>query len=228
MIKRKLLFGIWALLMGGMAMTSCTKNDKSTIVLIGTEYYIDDILSVIPDSLQTKFISEFGSIPEGPVPPRLDFDPADSTKKVASFVMHPKQRVASNLPDSDWPLQITEPDVCLRFSKQHNGIVEMDLNEATETVTDTVFVQGNGKNFVVYFIENKAYEIEISNNTYHVSMKRGVVMKGQVTNDGLKDFRYATIVMHTEDDSNGLIEQYPNGSYFIYKDGNGLAERYDW
>ena len=70
MKKNRIILGLWLLLAGGIAMTSCTKNDTSTIVLIGTEYYIDDILSVIPDTLQSKFFAAFGSIPEGPVPPK--------------------------------------------------------------------------------------------------------------------------------------------------------------
>ena len=215
-MKKKIIYGLWLLLAGGLALTSCTKNDESTIVLIGTEYYIDDIVSVIPDSLQSKFFAAFGSIPEGPVPPKIE----------GSFVMSPKQRVASNV--EGWPIQTVEPNVYLCFSKQHNGIVAMDLNEATETLTDTVFVCGSGNAFAVYFIENKAYEMEVNNHSYHVKMKRGVVMKGQVVDDGLSNFRYATIVLETEDDSGGLIEQYAKGSYFIYKDGDGKAARQDW
>lgn len=201
---------------GGLLMASCTKNDENTVILIGTEYYIDDILSVIPDSLQTRFLAEFGNIPSGPVPPKID----------GSYVVNPKNRVASNV--AGWPLQAVEPDMYLRFNAQHNGIVTLDLNEATENVTDTVFIQGNGSNFAVYFIENKAYDISVESATYHVKMKRGVIMIGQVTSDGLSGFRYATIIMRTEDNSNGLIGQYPNGSYFIYKDGNGNAARHDW
>ena len=87
---------------------------------------------------------------------------------------------------------------------------------------------GNGNAFAVYFIENKAYEMEIDGHTYHVSVKRGIVMKGKVMDAGLSDFRYATILMKSEDDSHGLISQYPNGSYFIYKDGDGLAKNEDW
>ena len=215
-MKKKIIFGLWLLLAGGLVLTSCTKNDESTIVLIGTEYYIDDIVSVIPDSLQSKFFAAFGSIPEGPVPPKVE----------GSFVMSPKQRVASNV--ESWPMQTVEPNVYMRFSGQHNGIVAMDLNEATETFTDTVFVCGSGNAFAVYFIENKAYEMEIDGHTYHVSVKRGIVMKGKVTDAGLSDFRYATILMKSEDDSHGLISQYPNGSYFIYKDGDGLAKNEDW
>ena len=215
-MKKKIVFGLWLLLAGGLVLTSCTKNDESTIVLIGTEYYIDDIVSVIPDSLQSKFFAAFGSIPDGPVPPKIE----------GSYVMSPKQRVASNV--ESWPMQTVEPNVYMRFSGQHNGIVAMDLNEATETFTDTVFVCGSGNAFAVYFIENKAYEMEVNNHAYHVKMKRGVVMKGQVADDGLLNFRYATIVLDTEDDSGGLIEQYAKGSYFIYKDGDGKAARQDW
>ena len=54
------------------------------------------------------------------------------------------------------------------------------------------------------------------------------IMKGKMAADGIADFRYATIIMETSDNSHGLIEQYPNGSYFIYKDGDGKAEDFDW
>jgi len=216
MKTNRFILSLWLLVAGGMALTSCTKNDTTTISLIGTEYYIDDILSVIPDSLETKFLSDFGSIPDGPVPPKIE----------GSYMMNPKQRVSSNV--QEWPLQAVEPNVYLRFSKQHNGIVTMDLNEATETKTDTVFVCGNGSAFTVYFIENKAYDVQVDNHTYHVRMKRGIVMKGAVSDRGLSNFRYATIIMETEDDSGGLIGQYENGSYFIYKDGDGTAENQEW
>lgn len=209
MIRKKL--AIWALGLvaaGSLMMASCTKNDDNTIVVIGTEYYIDDILSAVPDSLQTQFFADFGSVPTGAIPPKIE----------GSYVMDPKQRVSSNL--DGWPANTIEPNVYLRFAKQHNGIVNMDLNETTETVTDTVFICGNGNNFAVYFVEDKDYEIGW--------MKRGVIMKGKMTADGLADFRYATIVMETEDHSGGQFGLYPVGSYFIYKDGNGLAENLDW
>lgn len=206
------------LVLGGLALSSCTKNDDNTIALIGTEYYIDDILSVIPSSVQPRFFADFGRIPEGPVPPKVE----------GSFVLSPKQMVSSSFPETGWPLQAIEPNVYMRFSNQHNGIVKMDLNETTETVTDTVFVCGNGNAFAVYFIENKEYEMPINGHVYHARVKRGIVMKGQVTNEGLSDFRYATVIMESEDDSHGLIGLYDSGSYFIYKDGDGIAKREEW
>ena len=58
-----------------------------------------------------------------------------------------------------------------------------------------------------------------------VSMKRGIIMKGRVTDEGLADFRYATIVKETDDELDMLPQP---GSYYIYKDGDGTASSYDW
>lgn len=209
MTRRKFtIIGFGFIVLVCFAMPSCTKNDDTTIVPIGTEYYIDDILSVIPDTLQTEFFAAFGDVPSGAIPPKIE----------GSYVVDPKQRVGSNM--AGWPVNTIEPNVYLRFAKQHNGIVAMDFNETTETVTDTVFVCGSGNSFAVYYIETKDYDLGW--------MKRGVLMKGKMTADGLSDFRYATVVMATEDHSGGQFGLYPNGTYFIYKDGDGLASNLDW
>ena len=195
----------------GLAWTSCTKNDDNTIALIGTEYYIDDILSVVSDS---AFWRDFGSINRGAVPPDVQ----------GAYVISPKKREASNLPE--WPLQVVEPDAFMRFSKQHNGIMVMELNDATEQKTDTVFVMGKDDDFTIYFVENKSYEIPLNGQNYHVNQKRGVVMCGKVVADGLSNFRMATLVLEVESDAQDLAPI--PGSYFIYKDGDGLARKEDW
>ena len=205
-----------AFVLFGMLFASCTKNDDSTIVLIGEERYIDDILTVIPDTLKPTFDAIFGNIPEGPVPPKIE----------GSYVVDPKQRVNTNV--DYWPLSVIEPNVYLKFSEQHNGVVTMDLNEATEQLTDTVFVQGSHRDFAVYFVENKAYDVPFNGQSFHVRVKRGVIMKGTVTSNGFSNFKIASIIMEAEDDSNGILSQYAPGSYFLYKDGDGLAEYLEW
>ena len=215
-IRKNFVLSICLMVLGGLLLPSCIKNDDAnneTIVLIGPENYIDDILSVIPDTLQLRFFADFGEIPQGPVPPKID----------GSYVVSPKQRVSSN--DSIWPIFI-EDNMYLRFSKQHNGIVTLDLNEAMENVTDTVFVQGNGNKFVVYFIEDLSYDMELDQQMHHINLRRGVIMKGQVTNIGLADFRYATIILDV--DCDGSIVPFEKGMYYIYKDGDGIAENFDW
>lgn len=215
-MKRITKIGTLALIFFGMVFASCTKNDENTIVLIGEERYIDDILTVIPDTLKPMFDAVFGTIPQGPVPPKIE----------GSYVVDPKQRVASNV--DIWHLTVIEPNVYLRFSDQHNGVVAMDLNEATEQLTDTVFVTGRNQDFTIYFVEDKAYDIPFNGQSFHVKVKRGVIMKGTMNNNGMANFGIASIIMEAEDDSGGLLGQYAPGSFFIYRDGNGLAEYLDW
>lgn len=215
-MKRITKIGTLALIFFGMVFASCTKNDENTIVLIGEERYIDDILTVIPDTLKPMFDVVFGSIPQGPVPPKIE----------GSFVVDPKQRVSSNV--SVWPLTVIEPNLYLRFSDQHNGVVAMDLNEATEQLTDTVFVMGHNKDFTIYFVEDKSYDVPFNEQSFHVRVKRGVIMKGTMNDYGMANFSIASIIMEAEDDSGGLLGQYAPGSFFVYRDGNGLAEYLDW
>ena len=205
---------------GCMILTSCTENDDNTIVPIGAEYYIDDILSVIPDTLRNDFFADFGNIPEGPIPPNI----------VGCYVMGPTERVASNV--EGWPLvlPIPEDNVVFRFSEQHNELVKMELREAEneEVFTDTVYVCGNGDAFTVYCIEEKSITPELSGVTYHAKITRGIVMKGRMASDGIADFRYATVILDSEDDYNGAMASLEKGTYYIYKDGNGKAENCDW
>jgi hypothetical protein len=208
MSNKRLLFGLLLLVIGGWTLSSCTKNDDTTIVAIGTEYYIDDILSVIPDSLQADFMAKFGDIPEGAMPPKIE----------GGYKIDPKVRIGSNL--EGWPL-LTEPHpVLLKLKRQHNGVAAINLFEEEENVTDTVFVCGRGTNFAIYFIEEKDYEL--------AWLRRGVIIKGQKTEQGIADLRMAQIVLETEDHTNGQHIPSPVGTYYLYKDGDGLAENYDW
>ena len=213
--KRRIRLVVLVLL-GAFLLSSCTKNDDTTIVLIGEELYIDDILTVIPDTLKPVFDGVFGSIPEGPVPPKIE----------GSYVVDPKQRVSTNV--EGWPLTVIEPNIYLKFSEQHNGVVTMDLNEATEQLTDTVFVMGHNEEFTVYFVEDKSYDVPFGEQSFHVRVKRGIIMKGTTSSNGLSNFKIASIIMEAEDNSQGVLGQYSPGSFFIYRDGNGLAESFEW
>lgn len=207
-MKNRVLLGFCLLVAVCVSLTSCTKNDTNTIVLIGTEYYIDDINSMVPDTLQAQFFANFGTITSGAIPPKIE----------GSYRINPRQRIANNI---GLPVPANELPAYLRFSDQHNGVVTIDFNDATETFTDTVFVQGKGQDFVVYFVEKK----KIEDFSVPAMMKRAVLMKGRVTDAGLADFRYATIVLEKEDDLDQLAAL---GSYFIYKDSDGNAERFEW
>lgn len=196
-----------------MLFAHCTKNDETTIIPVGIESYVNDILSVIPDSTMAHFNATFGAISEGYVPTNIE----------GLYAINPKQRVASNV--ADWPLAIFEPDATIQFFSQHNGVVGMELYEASGQVTDTMYVIGNGADFTAYVIENKSYDMDYANSSYHVNMKRGIVIKGRMTAEGIRNLYLAIVIMEVDDDSDGSVPQFEPCSYFIYKDGDGLASR---
>lgn len=211
-MKRKItVFCYLFLVTMGIMLSSCTKeNNGKTIALIGTEdyigknYTIEDILSVIPDSDTLQFAANFGVIPKGAIPDSIN----------GKYVMNPKSRVYSNS-IYDWPIFAEPSDVALKFSNQHNGIVTLELTDDGEQVTDTVFVMGNGNAFTVYFIEDKPI--------LQARIKRGIIMSGKLKKEGIENLMYASIIMEATGSSYG--EPLVPGTYYIYKDGNGLAER---
>lgn len=190
-----------------MVLFACTKNDDSTIILLGTESYVEQITDAIPDSLRNVFEQQFGAIPRGYVPPNIE----------GSFVVAPKQRCYSNV--TNWPLSVIEPNMYLTFSNQHNSVAEIMLAETNETITDTVYVIGHDNEFTVYYQENKV--IDLVENQAEV--KRGILIKGKMTEQGIQDFYFANIIMDVKGDTYGVLAK--KGQFFIYKDGDGLAKK---
>ena len=185
----------------------CTKNDNTTLILLGTEYYIEDILNAIPDTLQGTFEQRFGEIPQGYKPPKVEGD----------FVVAPKQRCYSNV--ATWPLNVVEPNMSLHFTNQHNRVVEIHLTEAMDMFTDTVYITGYDNFFTVYYQEYKSIVIDGTD----AMIKRGVIIKGEMCDDGMKDLYFANIIM----DVTGVVSDdlVKPGQFFIYRDGDSLARK---
>lgn len=213
-IIKKISGLFFAISLSALLITSCTKNEDSTIVLIGEEQYIDEILDVIPDSLVSTFNS-YVKIHRGYFPPNIQ----------GEYIFSPKKRVYTNA-TTPWPLEVVERDVFLRFSDQHNRVSTFLHREQNNTETDTVYVIGHDTYFTVYYQENKLLDYGM----YEVKIKRGIIYSGRLMNDGIRNLFYASIIMDVEDESNntGPYETQPVGTFFIYKDGNGVAETYDW
>ena len=188
---------------------SCTKNDESTIILLGPETYVESIVEAIPDTLRKVFEEQFGEIPQGYVPPNVE----------GRFVVAPKQRCYSNVPN--WPLGVLEPNMSLSLTNQHNSVVELNLAAATETFSDTVFIVGHENLFTVYYQENK--EMDFNGNA--VVLKRGIIIKGEMCDEGIRDFYFANIVMDVSGE--GAEDLVKPGQFFIYKDGDNLARKED-
>ena len=178
---------------------------------LGYENYIPPIEAVIPQEFLKVYIDSIGEIHRGYIPPNVE----------GSFVINPKQRVLSNNLIS-WPLDVIEPDMTISISNQHNGvIVNFVCSEATTTPTDSVYIMGHDDSFTIYFREIK----EFVDEGYTTRITRCMILTGEVYEEGIRNLRYADMIIDVYDDSNGLIVQYPTGQYFIYKDGDELSNR---
>lgn len=205
-----------ATLMSAMLMTNCTKNDDTTIVLLGQEQYIEDILNVIPDTLQHVFGSGI-NINQGYLPPNIE----------GEFIFSPKTRVMTSVETEYWPLNIVEPDVKIKFIDQHNRVATFIHFEENETRTDTVYVIGHDSKFTVYYQENKILDY----GWYEIKYKRGIIYSGIMKEDGIRALTYASVIMEVEDELAGYgyhEEAWPVGTFFIYKDGDGVSQKEEW
>lgn len=214
-IYSKIASFVIAISISAMLISSCTKNDESTIVLLGEEQYIDEMLDVIPDSLIDAFLTTC-NIYKGYFPPNIQ----------GEFLFSKKQRVLTSIDVAHWPLNVIEPDVCLKFSDQHNRVATFVHREQVNTETDTVYVIGRESYFTVYY---KEY-IVLDYIQYDVKITRGIIYSGRLMEDGIRNLHYASIIMDVVDESNGHgnHETQPVGTFFIYKDKDGLSEYYDW
>lgn len=194
-----------------LLLLSCTKNDDTTVILLGEEAYIEKITDVIPDTLQHVFEEYFGTIPSGYIPPNVE----------GEYIISPKQRIFSNVPEDNWPLDIIEPDINITMSRQHNRECILQLKEATETLTDTVYITGYDNLFTVYYTEEKT--LQHSGYEHHIT--RNVIFKGEMTDYGIKNLKIASIIVNADDNSHGNIIQYKRGDFFLYEDGDNLSEK---
>ena len=189
----------------------CTKNSETTVVFLGEESYVEEITNVIPDSLLNLFETYFGTIHSGYIPPNVE----------GEYLITPKQRVFSNIPESQWPLDIVEPNVKITLSKQHNRECIIQLDEATSTLTDTVYITGRDNFFTIYYTEEKI----LQHSGYEHCVIRDIIIKGEMTEYGIDNLNIASIIANVKDNSNGDIFQYKRGDFFIYKDGDRFSEK---
>lgn len=195
-----------------LLLTSCTKNDDTTIVLLGEESYVQSveaILDYLPLDIQDSITSLLGEIPQGPVPPNIE----------GSFLIDPKTRCCSSLPKDYWPLNIEERDMSIRIFDQHNGIATLELYEASELTTERVNVHGNGNKFSISYIEEKP----VSLDGVTTIIRRGIIIMGEISDEGIHDLHFLNVIIDVQEQrSNGWTSP---GQVYVYRDGNNLAQR---
>lgn len=194
-----------------VVITGCSKNtqERYTIVLLGPEPYVVPLSEYLSEDIADDFKNNYGDMPTGYIPPDIE----------GQYLISPKTFCYSNFINlSD------DQDMHLRVTNQHNRIATVELDDRGIVKTDTAFIMGNAQYFTMYFVETR--EMDFYSNVSQV--ERCVIVSGEKTDLGIKDLKFGTIILKTSQGSNPYIGNFNVGSYFIYKDGNNLAENCDW
>lgn len=205
---RKLL-SVICLLGLAFGLSGCLKESLSndTIILLGEEYYIKPLDEMIPDSLKTVFPNQLGVLHEGLIPPNIE----------GAYRIGKIELCHTNYID----LMNTD-DMYLRVYEQHNRMAKVEFFDNKKSVTNEAYVMGNGKNFSLYMVESRRLPMPLQRYRF----TRLVVFTGQIVNEGIKNLRLGFIYLTTTGDD--LENFWTPGTYYIYKDKDGLSEICDW
>lgn len=179
----------------------------------------DRIEQVVPDDIRDK-MDPFIPIYEGNNPPAVE----------GVFLIDPAEIVYDTTNNYNAGDQGFTP-IYLKFSNQsitQNTIdyEEKDVNSAGKIVSESsgpgAFISGEGDNFSVFFSTSGVSH----RDTYDISYKTSLVISGTKTSSGIKDIRYAFVMVDKKNDKEHDIMDV--GEFRVFKDGDGLATTASW
>lgn len=194
----------------------------------GTNKYYSDykdftfqgrIEQVVPDSIRDR-MDPYIPIYEGNNPPAVE----------GVFLIDPAEIVYDTTNNYNAGDQGFTP-IYLKFSNQsitQNTIdyEEKDVNNAGKIVSESsgpgAFISGEGDNFSVFFSTSGVNH----RDTYDISYKTSLVISGTKTSSGIKDIRYAFVMVDKKNDKEHDIMNV--GEFRVFKDGDGLATTASW
>ncbi|MBR2205172.1 MAG: hypothetical protein IJ898_02290 [Prevotella sp.] len=95
-------------------------------------------------------------------------------------------------------------------------------NMMSESEGKGAFISGEGNNFSVYFNTTGVTHLE----NYDVNTTDALVISGTKTSDGIRDLRYAFVIVKKSDDPENRIMNV--GDFRVFKDGDNWAEATRW
>ena len=84
------------------------------------------------------------------------------------------------------------------------------------------FISGDGDKFSVFFSTSGTTHQE----AYDITFRRSLVISGTKTDSGIKDVRYAFVLVEKGSDPKQYIIN--NGDFRVFKDSDGLAKTASW
>jgi len=166
--------------------------------------------AVVPDDIRDKFEDKM-PLYSGTTPPDI----------IGQYLTNSQILAGSSL-SSDVIGSDNWADMYIAFIDGLNGKLSYREKQGTgsEGESDDVVVEvvGNSNNFTAYFIKTGVSK--------GISNKNSTVISGTLTNSGISGFHYAFIMLEKgSDPTNELV---PVNTYRIFKENDGLAEKYNW
>ena len=119
----------------------------------------------------------------------------------------------------------------LRFSNQNTAKNTLDfegreVNTNGKIISESkgpgAFISGEGNNFTVFFKTSGVTYRE----THDVTTKTSLVISGTKTSSGIKDIRYAFVMVEKQNDLDHELMDV--GEFRVFKDTDGLAKTASW
>ena len=192
-----------------LVMPSCLKEGNETR-LVNDPQDIPFITEYLPEDLLNLFGEE--NVYFGDQPPVVDME-FKSMHEYAATNLQP--------PFSPQPGQLSPITHYHKINQQYHQIAEyvsMTSEEVYCKQISPVYLTGSGNNFTVYYREAPQTEGH---------PEHAVRFSGTLTSDGVMGFMYGYKIMGYND---SIVPStvYPVNSIFIFKDHDGIAERYSW
>jgi len=228
-MKRKWLIGMLLPLL----FSGCLKESADTLILMGTEDYVQSAEEVIPDTLRRFLTHSLRlDLPMGNVPPNVQ----------GEYVFQPRELVGSNVdvvPDFSEVVRFRfggDLDVGHGiYQDQHNRVVSFDYQEDALGLMhkDTVYLMGSGNSFTAYFTQKMNVQYSTS---VRFELTRAVAIFGAVTPMGIDSARMAClntdvrVVQNTSGTSvpDEVLNALKDRIYVYQVENKGVAKRQNW
>jgi hypothetical protein len=183
-------------------LSGCLKDPNYTIVL-PTEG--DITTDIIPAEISEEFRSVM-PIWQGKTPPNI----------AGQYLCSRMELSGSSLSGDN--IGAYYADQYIAFIPQGNTLTWYEEQASSTSESNAVTVTGKDNNFTAYFVSEGT-----SSGIY---TKESVFISGTITALGITNYHYAFIMLAKGSDPNGSLVAV--NTYRIFKDSDGLAERYSW
>lgn len=172
---------------------------------------IPEIHKIIPDSL-IKAMNLFGKLYFGDNPPRLTDTAKFDHDTILGFYAPMMTIIYHKLADENQEYHLDSGTIrqyknYFQFYDQHRGIAKanfkcnyIDTGESnyifeTAHINDSVFIMGQAPFFTAYFYQKRTKEHSLNYDPEDPGEYEAVIMSGEVTNTGVKNFYFAIQIL---------------------------------